>query len=285
MRLVDLSAPIANDPPEIPQPFRTELQSLGHEAGAAQIESMFGVRREWLCDGEGWAVEEFSRLGTHNSTHVDAPWHYNSTVEGGRAKTIEELPLEWFHQPGVVLDFTHKADGDGVTAAKLEAELARIRHTLAPLEIVLVRTGRDASYGTVEYLHQGPGVTAEATRWLHARGIRVMGIDAWGWDRPLVTQADGPGASSVPASSGSRTRLTSSTRRSSASSTSTSSRRSASPCRASRCGSSAAAPPLPGSSRTCPDPTRCPDSTITASPLTPRRAATGYERRAARRSA
>jgi kynurenine formamidase len=36
----------------------------------------------------------------------------------------------------------------------------------------------------------GPGVTADATRWLHAQGVRVMGIDAWGWDRPLWMQAE-----------------------------------------------------------------------------------------------
>ena len=32
-------------------------------------------------------------------------------------------------------------------------------------------------------------MTAEATRWLYERGVRVMGIDAWGWDRPLHLQA------------------------------------------------------------------------------------------------
>ena len=36
---------------------------------------------------------------------------------------------------------------------------------------------------------RGPGVTVEATRWLHAAGVRVMGIDAWGWDAPLHLQA------------------------------------------------------------------------------------------------
>ena len=30
---------------------------------------------------------------------------------------------------------------------------------------------------------------ARATRWLYERGVRVMGIDAWGWDRPLHLQA------------------------------------------------------------------------------------------------
>ncbi|HZI92110.1 MAG TPA: cyclase family protein [Thermoleophilaceae bacterium] len=43
---------------------------------------MFGVGAELLRDGEGWATEEFTRFGTHNSTHLDAPWHYNSTIRG-----------------------------------------------------------------------------------------------------------------------------------------------------------------------------------------------------------
>jgi kynurenine formamidase len=198
VRLVDLSAPIRPDSDPIPLPFRTEIEFADHAAGAKDVQEMFGVDRSLLRDGEGWAVETFLRFGTHNSTHVDAPWHYNSTVEGERAKTIDELPLEWFHAPGVVLDFTGKADGDAVTASEAEAALAEIGHELAPLDIVLIRTGRDAFYGTVEYLSQGPGVSAEATRWLYERGVRVMGIDAWGWDRPLPMQGADAKAAGEP---------------------------------------------------------------------------------------
>ena len=60
---------------------------------------------------------------------------------------------------------------------------------------------------------RGPGVTAEATRWLYEQGVRVMGIDAWGWDRPLHLQAAGGArAAASPASSGPPTRPTSPTR-------------------------------------------------------------------------
>jgi len=190
MRFVDLSAPIAPDPPELPDLLRTDIDYAGHRRGAQDIEQLFGVTADLLRDGEGWAVETFLRFGTHSATHVDAPYHYNSTIGGRPAKTIDELALEWFHAPGVVLDFTAKADGDAVTAAEVERELARIGHELAPLDIVLVRTGRDAQYGTLEYVGLGPGVTPAATRWLYDRGVRVMGIDAWGWDRPLWMQAE-----------------------------------------------------------------------------------------------
>src|SRR4051812_626119 len=141
VRLVDLSAPISQSPGDLPEVLRTDIEFTGHEAGAAQIEGLLGVPARLLRDNEGWAVETFTRFGTHNSTHVDAPWHYNSRVHGERAQTIDELPLEWFFGPGVVLDFSAKEDGDAITPAEVEAELGRIGHELGERDIVLVRTG------------------------------------------------------------------------------------------------------------------------------------------------
>jgi kynurenine formamidase len=189
MRIVDLSAPISPSPQSVPELLRTEIQFADHAAGAAQIAEMFAVGHELLRDGEGWAIETLTRLGTHNSTHLDAPYHYNSTIAGQPAQTIDQLPLDWFFRPGVVLDFHHRADGQTIEVADLEDALGTVGHALAEREIVLIRTGRDAYYGQADYMSRGPGVSAPATRWLYDRGVRVMGIDAWGWDRPLHLQA------------------------------------------------------------------------------------------------
>jgi kynurenine formamidase len=188
-RFVDLSAPIMQGPAALPDALRTDIAYRDHAQGARDIEAMLGVPSRLLRDGEGWAVETLNNFGTHNSTHVDAPWHYNSTVRGERAQTIDELPLEWFFKPGVVLDMTHKADGDPMTAADAQAALQQVGHELAPLDIVLVRTGRDAFYAEPDYMARGCGATFEATKWLYDQGVRVMGIDAWGWDAPLHLQA------------------------------------------------------------------------------------------------
>jgi len=91
--------------------------------------------------------------------------------------------------PGVVVDFSAKADGDAVSAEEMAAAIMRTGRDLAPRDIVLVRTDRDRFYDEPDYMFRGPGVSAEATRWLFERGVRVMGIDAWGWDRPLDRQA------------------------------------------------------------------------------------------------
>jgi kynurenine formamidase len=189
MRLVDLSAPISQSPPEWPDVLRTDVDFSDHQAGATQIESLLGVPGRLLRDGEGWATETFTNFGTHNSTHVDAPWHYNSTIAGEPAETIDQLPLEWFFSDAVVFDMTAKADGERIDTADLEAELDRVAYELKDRDIVLVRTGRDAHYDDAGYMALGPGVTPEATHWLFDKGIRVMGIDAWGWDAPLYMQA------------------------------------------------------------------------------------------------
>jgi kynurenine formamidase len=187
MKLIDLSAPIRPDPEAYPDPLRTEIEFADHAAGAEAIQTLFGVGPELLRDGEGWAVETFTRLGTHNSTHVDAPWHYNSTIAGERAQTIDELPLDWFLAPGLVVDATDRADGESLS----EEDVAdRVPREPRERDIVLVHTGRDAYIDEPDYIAHGPGVTAEATRWLFERGVRVMGIDAWGWDEPLHMQAE-----------------------------------------------------------------------------------------------
>jgi kynurenine formamidase len=189
MRFVDLSGPIAQGPPELPEVLRTDIEYQDHAAGAKQIEALLGVPARLLRDGEGWTTETFTNFGTHNATHVDAPWHYNSTIAGEPAQTIDELPLEWFFSDGVVLDMTDKADGEAIDTADVEAELQRIGHELKQLDIVLVRTGRDEYFTEPGYIALGPAVTPAATHWLWDRGVRVMGIDAWGWDGPLHLQA------------------------------------------------------------------------------------------------
>lgn len=182
MPIIDLSTSI-EDGREI------SISYTNHKEGAEQIHAMLKVPAELLRDKEGWAVETFTRFGTHSSTHIDAPWHYNSQIGGQRAATVDELPLEWFFSDGVVLEMRHKQDGEAVTVDDIEEELRRIGYSLKPRDIVMVRNGMDRYYGQEDYMSHGCGVTADATRWLYEQGVRVMGIDAWGWDAPLYMQA------------------------------------------------------------------------------------------------
>ena len=196
MKLVDLSTTIENI--SVSPVDQIEIEYLDHTAGAQQVQGMTGLPPELLRNGEGWAVENIKNLNTHGTTHVDAPWHYNSIIQGKPAATIDQLPLEWFFADGVKLDMRHKSDGDPMTSDDAKAALSKAGHTLKPLDIVLVQCGCDKYMGQADYMMHGCGATAECTRWLYDQGIRVMGIDAWGWDRPLIQQAQEALEKNVP---------------------------------------------------------------------------------------
>jgi kynurenine formamidase len=165
-RLIDISVPlkagIKSDPPHsLPQ-----IEYLDHHRTAPAMAEYMGVRVDQLPDGEYAAVER-ANISTHNGTHLDAPYHYFSTMNhalkpGGEPSwRIDEVPLEWCFQPAVKLDFRHLPDGYVATPGDVEAELRRIGHTLRPLEIVVVNTS------AVE------------------RGVRLVGTDGWSWDAPF----------------------------------------------------------------------------------------------------
>lgn len=183
---IDLSIAIETGLPSDPEMMIPKVDFIDHAMGAEQMETFFpGLKKNQLPKGLGWAVE-FVQLTTHSGTHLDAPYHYHPTMDNGKkALTIDEVPLEWCFQDGVLLDFSHKADGERITAEDVEAELKRIDYTLKPLDIVLVRTGADAYWGKIDYLVKGAGMTRESTLYLCERGVKVVGIDAWSWDRPL----------------------------------------------------------------------------------------------------
>jgi kynurenine formamidase len=193
-RIVDLSIYLENDVASDPPGLEPRITYFTHNNTFEQIAPFFpGLRREDLPDGEGWAVE-LVQLSTHNGTHLDAPWHFHSTMDAALGSTkaaiaIDEVPLDWCFQPGVKLDFRHLPDGHVVTAAEVQAEFERIGHAVQPLDIVVVNTRAGGRYGQRDYVSAGCGMGFEATRWLLDRGVRLTGTDAWSWDAPFVHTA------------------------------------------------------------------------------------------------
>jgi kynurenine formamidase len=173
-RIVDLSMPVHADMmtfPRVPPPLL--LVNETHEQFAERI----GIKQYGIDMGTAhYLVIQDDHVGTH----LDARKHIVPTAGGP-----ETIPLEYCISDGVLLDFTHAEKGHVISSAEIEAELERIGYELKERDIVLIHTGAGA-YNTEErYKTDHPGMSAEATRWLIARGVRMMGIDAITFDPPV----------------------------------------------------------------------------------------------------
>jgi kynurenine formamidase len=180
-KFYDLNVPLEESPSE---PLPLKITYINHEQSAAGMAQFLGCTVDDLPDGQGWGVENVA-ISTHNGTHVDAPWHYFPTSMGKPARTIDELPLEWFFQDGVRLDFRHIEKGGVITIDDLKAALKKIKYTLKPYDIVMLWTDTDKLWGQAEYFNSGAGLTYDSTLWLLEQGVRVIGTDCWGLDRPF----------------------------------------------------------------------------------------------------
>ncbi len=189
VKIIDLSHLLVDEDPADPEGFKPRIVYRAHQQGAMEMKKFFNVCLEdlVLSEGLGWAVEELHMI-THCGTHVDAPWHYSPISEGRRARTIDEIPLEWFYSDGVVLDFRHKKGGEAITDKEIKEALEKIEYTLKPLDIVLIMTGWDKKIGTPEYFNN-PGLTYDAVAWLVDQGVKIVGIDAYSLDRSFAAMA------------------------------------------------------------------------------------------------
>lgn len=178
----DLNVPLEDSPSE---PLGLSITYVNHKQSAEMMAQYFQCDVSDFPDKQGWGVENV-QASTHNGTHVDAPWHYFPTSMGKPARTIDKMPLEWFFRDGVRLDFRHIEKGGVITVADIQQALRKIDYTLKPFDIVMIWTDTDKLWGDAEYFNSGAGLTLQSTLWLtQEQGIRVIGTDCWGLDRPF----------------------------------------------------------------------------------------------------
>lgn len=187
VRVIDLSQRLGNATSAF-EPMPHAIEYFDHTDTIAVAEEKFGLGAEHWREGLVWAHERVT-LTTHSGTHVDAPYHYHPTSGGRPARTIDEVPFRWLMGDGVVLDMRAVDRVAGITEADVRAELDRIGYALKPYDIVLVRTDVSERYGEPGYELLHPGLRRDATAWLVAQGVRLIGIDAWGIDRPFDLMA------------------------------------------------------------------------------------------------
>jgi kynurenine formamidase len=185
-RLIDLSLPHENFASE---PYPPTITHTTHEDGAHRLAKLAKIEPTDFEGGMALASDQVT-ASTHSGTHVDAPWHYGPTVNGEPSKTIDQVPLEWCYGNGVVLDFRHLEQGSEITVDDVKAALEKINYSLQENDIVLVQTGADKFWGTEQYLPAQSGLGMDATEFILDQGVKAIGIDGWGLDRPVAKMVE-----------------------------------------------------------------------------------------------
>jgi cyclase len=186
--MIDLSTPVdaaAWEPEPVTHTVTTPAEGAVHMA--EEMHRHFGIAFDpaVLDDGELLSIDTL-QLTSHTGTHVDAPSHYGTraSYSDGAPRTIDELPLHWFHRPAVVLDLTDAEPG-AVGADRIQRELGRLDVAVSPYDIVLLHTGADQWAGTEKYFTHFTGLDGPATNLLLDLGVRVIGTDAFSLDAPF----------------------------------------------------------------------------------------------------
>lgn len=184
--LIDLSTTLANYGFEGRPP---EITYWTHNECTRYYSKLLGIKPTDFPDNESLTVEKICAI-THTGTHMDAPWHFGRFSEGNKAKTIDEIPLEWCYGDGVLLDLRHKKKDESITKRDLEKALNNINYFLKPGDIVLLMVlGGDKYLKDVNYSSSHPGLTGDAVLWVLEQGVKMIGTDAYSLDKPFKTMA------------------------------------------------------------------------------------------------
>jgi len=160
---------------DLTQPFHAEMPG-SRSLPRPEVETLRDV------ETDGVNVQRYA-APTHVGTHVDAPRHF---VPGG--PTIDDLPLDRFAGPGVVLDVERERSEEIPLAdVKRAAEAAG---GVAAGDVVLVRTGWGARFDDDRTYRRYPWLAPEVADWLLDRGVRMLAVDTISPDRPRAIRPD-----------------------------------------------------------------------------------------------
>ena len=165
-RIVDLSMPVHADMHTFPRVPPPALLRIRDPRALRRADRRGGVRRRHRSPRSYVVVQD-----DHVGTHCDARKHIVPDAGGP-----ETIPLEYCTRDGVLLDFTDREPGPRHQRRRDRGRARTIGYEVKERDIVLIHTGAGA-YNTEErYQTDHPGMSAEATRWLIERGVRMMGM-------------------------------------------------------------------------------------------------------------
>ncbi len=133
--------------------------------------------------GTGFSFQSrLLQMSDHMGTHVDAFCHVDPDPA---APDISQMPLDLFWGPALCLDISGVRPKTYVTVAHLEDASRQARLAIEKGDMLLLYSGHyRRTQGRPEFLTDYAGPDAAAARWLAARGIKALGVEAPSADNP-----------------------------------------------------------------------------------------------------
>jgi arylformamidase len=191
-RAVALGAPDGVDPEEFLVTM-TETEML-------DLTLPFSVQTPQWANYEPLSIKYTKRVGGldfglgRNNAHCRASFHLATHMDGEKhfwagGRTIGEVPLDYWHGPGVIVDISHAVSDSSVYTPQMIEDQVDLHDG----DILLIRTGY-GQYGwnspdsdEFRYMIKHPGPSPEFSEWCVERKIKWLGIDCVAMEHPMNT--------------------------------------------------------------------------------------------------
>ncbi|MCC7244594.1 MAG: cyclase family protein [Saprospiraceae bacterium] len=173
-----------------------EIIDLSQEiyAGMPVFHSLPAVKISVHATHEQWAGLDAAETATpsvlkldmseHTGTHVDAISHMGRPYA---TQSIDAMPLTMFYTSAFCLDFSHKTPGAFISAHEIDLACRNAGEALRENDTVLICTRHYERYFNTPLWPNGPGLTAEATRFLGEHKIAAFGVETMSPGTPKVS--------------------------------------------------------------------------------------------------
>lgn len=184
-------------------PSADEIEALHgalHDTEMLDLTLPFSVRTPQWANYEPLSIKYTKRVGGldyglgRNNAHCRASFHLATHMDGEKhfwaaGRSIGEVPLDYWHGPGVVVDIADVVSDSSVyTPAMIED-----RVDLEDGDILLIKTGWH-SFGwnspdsdEFRYMIKHPGPSPDFAEWCIRRKIKWLGIDCVAMEHPMNT--------------------------------------------------------------------------------------------------
>ncbi|WP_452225001.1 cyclase family protein [Lacinutrix chionoecetis] len=126
-------------------------------------------------------------LGEHTGTHVDALNHMGREY---KEQSIDKMPLSMFYTEGICLDFSHKGLQELITSKEIYQACLIAKLEIKKGDTVLLCTDHYRKHFNTLNWGKGPGITAEAARWLGNKEIAAFGVETMSPGIPKLSNKD-----------------------------------------------------------------------------------------------